>query len=116
MEAACAFFNSRRRPVRVQGRPVLALFNPDVEAAAAAVRQLPVYGRPDLAVGDSFALSEGMTCGLPFMELGFPSYTHHCLLDEPYLGFSGARGLAARLLNCVQARQGVWDAPPSPLR
>jgi len=105
MEAACSFFNTRRRPVRVQGRPALALFNPDVDAAGAAVRQLPAYLKPDLAVGNSFALSEGMTCSLPFMELGFPSYTHHCLLDEPYLGFSGARVLAARLLNCLQSRR-----------
>ena len=103
MEASCAFFNSRRRPFRSPGGPALALFGPDAGAAASAVRGLPAYRKPDLAVGDSFALSEGMTCGLPFMEFGFPSYTHHCLLDEPYLGFSGARVLAARLLNCAQS-------------
>ena len=84
--------------------PVLALFRPDAGAARDAVRELPAYQKPDLAVGDSFALSEGITCALPFIELGFPSYSHHCLLDEPYLGFSGARILAGRLLNCLQAR------------
>ncbi|HBA61972.1 MAG TPA: hypothetical protein DCZ92_14390 [Elusimicrobia bacterium] len=103
MDASCALLNTRRRPVRTAGTPAVMLFGPEIPAARAAVQALPAYQKPHLAVGDSFALSEGLNCGLPFMEFGFPSYAHHCLTDEPFLGFSGARSLAARLLNCLHS-------------
>ena len=45
------------------------------------------------------ALTEGFSDGLPFLELGFPSYGHHCLGEEPFFGFAGAQNLAGRLLN-----------------
>ena len=61
------------------------------------------YLKPDLAVGNSFAATEGLAAGLPLTELGFPSYGHHCLSDEPFFGFAGARMLAGRLFNSLRS-------------
>ncbi len=86
--------------------PQLLLLRPDMAAAAAAVAALGGYDKPQLLVGNSFAATEGLAPGLPFVELGFPSYGHHCLNDEPFLGFSGARTLAGRLANALRSGNG----------
>ncbi|MDT8285602.1 MAG: nitrogenase component 1 [Elusimicrobiales bacterium] len=80
-----------------------ALFAPSAAEAKSAVASLSRYRKPDLAVVNSFAVTEGFAEGLPFVELGFPSYGHHCLFEEPYFGYAGARVLAARMLNALQA-------------
>jgi len=85
------------------GRAETVLFAPSASEARSALAALPRYRKPDLAVANSFAVTEGFAEGLPFVELGFPSYGHHCLLDEPYFGYAGARVLAARMLNALQA-------------
>lgn len=106
LRPSCAVLNSRSRPERPAARQQVLLFEPEPGRARAALEALPVYERPDFAVANSFAVTEGITCGLPFMELGFPSYGHHCLLDEPYLGFAGVRGLTGRILNCLRGLKG----------
>lgn len=83
--------------------PGKLLFSPDTEEAAAAVSAPDGYLMPDLAVGNSFMVTENLAAGLPFTELGFPSYGHHCLSNEPFFGFAGARTLAGRLLNCLRS-------------
>ena len=105
MRLSCAFFDSFARPLGISGLPGELLFAPDIDAAAAVVKALKGYRKPDLAVGNSFALTEGLAAGLPFTELGFPSYGHHCLGDEPFLGFAGARTLAGRLLNSLLTKE-----------
>jgi nitrogenase molybdenum-iron protein alpha/beta subunit len=50
-------------------------------------------------IGSSFAVSEGFAKGIPYIELGFPSYSRHCFTEEPFLGFRGALNLTAMLLN-----------------
>ncbi|PKM98416.1 MAG: hypothetical protein CVU79_02915 [Elusimicrobia bacterium HGW-Elusimicrobia-3] len=81
--------------------PGKVLFSPDTAAAAAVTAGLGGYDRPDLLVGNSFAASEGFSPGLPLAELGFPSYGHHCLGPEPFLGYAGAPALAGRLVNAL---------------
>jgi nitrogenase molybdenum-iron protein alpha/beta subunit len=81
--------------------PGKLLFSPDTAAAAAVTAGLAGYDRPDLLVGNSFAASEGFAPGLPLAELGFPSYGHHCLGPEPFLGYAGAPVLAGRLVNAL---------------
>jgi nitrogenase molybdenum-iron protein alpha/beta subunit len=99
MRVTGAVINSSARPLGTARLPATLLFSPDAQEAAAAVKGLDGYLRPDLAVGNSFISTEGLAPGLPFTELGFPSYGHHCLSDEPFLGFTGARTLAGRLIN-----------------
>lgn len=98
------FLDSARRPLGAGAAAGTVLFGPSPEDVKTAKAALSLYERPGLAVVNSFALTEGFADGLPFVELGFPSYGHHCLLDEPFLGFSGARSLAARMLNSLQTR------------
>ncbi len=98
------FLDSSRRPLGAGTAEGTVLFAPSTEDAKAARKALSRYQAPNLAVVNSFALTEGFADGLPFVELGFPSYGHHCLLDEPYFGFSGARSLASRMLNSLQTR------------
>lgn len=102
MTLPLALLGSERRPLGAAAAGGAILFAPSTDEAMAAAGSLSGYQRPDLALANSFALTEGLADGLPFVELGFPSYGHHCLADEPYFGYSGARGLASRLLNCLQ--------------
>lgn len=94
-----AFLDSSRPSAGAHGLPGRVLFCPGVGAAAAAAASFSGYDRPVLLVGNSFAASESFAPGVPFVELGFPSYGHHCLSEEPFLGLSGAVSLAGRLLN-----------------
>ncbi len=103
---SAVFLDSDPRPLGSARRPGVLLFAPAPDEAKAALGALGRYEKPDLAVANSFALTEGIAGGAPFIELGFPSYGHHCLDDEPFLFYSGARILAARLLNCLQAGRG----------
>jgi nitrogenase molybdenum-iron protein alpha/beta subunit len=103
MRVNCALIDSFIRPLDSARLPGELLFSPDIKEAAAAVKNLGGYLKPDLVVGNSFAITEGLTEGLPLTELGFPSYGHHCLSDEPFLGFAGARTLACRLFNSLRS-------------
>lgn len=103
MRVCVALIDSSVRALDSALLPDKLLFSPNTEEAAAAVSALGGYSMPDLAVGNSFAVTESLVTGLPFTELGFPSYGHHCLSDEPFFGFAGARTLAGRLLNCLRA-------------
>lgn len=98
-----AFLDSFARPLGGALPPAELHFSPGREEALAALGRLTGYSKPELVVGNSFAVDEGLTAGLPFTELGFPSYGHHCLGDEPFLGFAGARTLAGRLLNSLHS-------------
>jgi nitrogenase molybdenum-iron protein alpha/beta subunit len=110
MSVPAALLGSSSRKLGPSARGAeTVLFAPSASEAKSALAALPRYRRPDLAVANSFAVTEGFAEGLPFLELGFPSYGHHCLLDEPYLGYAGARVLAARMLNALQAG---LPAPP----
>ena len=80
-------------------RPPALRFAPTAGEGAEALAGLPRHERPHLAVANSFAATEGLCGGAPLVELGFPSFGHHCLSEEPFLFYSGARALAARLLN-----------------
>lgn len=104
MELPLSFYCSAPRPLPGKAREGAALFAPTAREAAAAAAALPPYRRPELAAATSFAVTGGLLPGLPFIELGFPSYGHHCLADEPFLGYKGAAALAARLLNALQNR------------
>lgn len=105
MELPLAFYCSSPRPLPGKAREGAALFAPTAKEAAAAAAGLPPHRRSELAVATSFAVTGGLLPGLPFVELGFPSYGHHCLADEPFLGYAGAAALAARLLNALQNRE-----------
>ena len=109
------FLGSSRRPLGAGAASGTVLFTPSTEEAKAARAVLSRYQVPDLAVVNSFSLTEGFAEGLPFVEFGFPSYGHHCLIDEPFFGFSGARSLVSRLLNSLQAQSkaGSWGSDRS---
>jgi nitrogenase molybdenum-iron protein alpha/beta subunit len=107
MRVTAALLDSFPRPLKA-ALPAALLFAPESGEALRAVAALPRYSRPELAVGNSFAATEGYSAGLPFAELGFPSYSHHCLHDEPFMGFAGAAALAGRLLGALKA--GPYDA------
>lgn len=101
-----AFLCSDPRPSGTAAMPAALLFAPRPEDAQAALGALGRYDRPALAVASTFARTEGLTGGVPVVELGFPSYGHHCLADEPFLFYEGSRRLAARMLNALQSGRG----------
>jgi len=101
-----AFLGGDPRPLGVAVKAKVLIFSPEAGAARDALAGLGRYERPDLAVANSFAAAEGIIGGAPLVEFGFPSYGHHCLIDEPFLGYAGARGLAARMLNALQGGRG----------
>lgn len=105
-EVSAAFLCSAPRPYGTAALPGRLLFAPQPEAARAALAALGRYEKPALAVTTTFGVTEGLTGGAPFVELGFPSYGHHCLAPEPFLFYEGARRLAARMLNALQAGRG----------
>ncbi|MBI4352210.1 MAG: hypothetical protein HY550_12310 [Elusimicrobia bacterium] len=104
------FLDSAHRPLGGGAVAGSVLFGPSPEDVKAARAALSRYELPDLAVVNSFALTEGFAEGLPFVEFGYPSYGHHCLADEPFLGFSGARVLVSRMLNSLQTRSKAGPA------
>lgn len=106
LRVTAAFINSGPSPLAVSRPPSELLFSPRAGEAAAALSRMPRYARPEIMVGNSFAFSEGLAEGMSFVELGFPSYGHHCLAPEPFLGFAGASALAGRLLNAAVAADG----------
>ncbi|KAF0127670.1 MAG: hypothetical protein FD189_1454 [Elusimicrobia bacterium] len=106
MRVTAVFINSRRAPLDASRPPAELLFSPVVGEAAAALARMGTYARPEIMVGNSFAFSEGLADGMSFVELGFPSYGHHCLAPEPFLGFAGVKALAGRLLNAAVAADG----------
>ncbi|KAF0127702.1 MAG: hypothetical protein FD189_248 [Elusimicrobia bacterium] len=108
MRVQAAFLNCRSRRLPAGAAPPLTLFSPPAASARAAAAALKGYDRPALAVCDSFALSEGFAAGAAEVEFGFPSYTRHCLYDEPFLGYAGAVALGGRLLN-ASLRRGERD-------
>ncbi len=101
LRVQAAFLNCRSRRLSPGAAAPVTLFSPGVEAALAAARALDGYDRPALAVCDSFALEEGFAAGAARIEFGFPSYTRHCLHDEPFLGYAGAAAFGGRLLNAA---------------
>jgi len=104
MRVPAAFISSFSRPLSAPGPAAkLVMFAPAVAEAAKALAAFGRYDRPHLGVCDSLAITEGFAGSAPVVELGFPSYAHHCLNDEPFMGYAGARSLAGRLLNAVQS-------------
>ena len=101
MRVPAAFLNSRSRPLAAGGAARVLMFSPPVAAAVNALSGLGEYDKPALAVCDSFALGSGLAGGAEAVEFGFPSYTRHCLYDEPFMGYAGAVALAGRLLNAA---------------
>ncbi len=104
MRVPAAFLNTRSRPLAPGPATRVLMFSPPVAAAAKALEGLGDYDRPSLALCDSFARSEGLAGGAQYVEFGFPSYSRHCLNDEPFMGYAGARALAGRLLNAALER------------
>lgn len=80
-------------------QPKRLYYAPDVNETAELIRGLKGFEKPAVFVGNSFAASENLRGDIPFVELGFPSYTSHCFGERPFLGFSGAADLAGRLMN-----------------
>lgn len=106
MRVTDALIDSRRVPLDIRRPPDNLLFSPGAAEAAAVMQRAAAYNKPEILVGNSFAFSEGLAEGMSFVELGFPSYGHHCLSPEPFLGFAGAASLAGRLLNAAVAADG----------
>lgn len=105
LRVGAAFLNSRGRPLPAAAAAPLLLFSPAVGEAAAALAALGEYDRPSLALCDYFAAAEGLAGAASAVEFGFPSYTRHCLHEEPFLCYAGAKALVGRLLNSALVRQ-----------
>lgn len=115
LRPGAAFLNSRSRPLPPGTAAPLLMFSPGVGEASAALAGLGEYDRPALAVCDFFAMAEGLAGEAGTVELGFPSYTRHCLHEEPFMGYAGAKALAGRLLNAAlerRARDGASGGRP----
>lgn len=99
------------RPPRGEGRswPVPPLFGVGSQEVQEAFRD--VAGSTDVVIGSS-AVGEVLgrvrprgsrgRLDIPFVELGFPSYAHHALHDEPFLGWSGTLALLSRIAEAAR--------------
>lgn len=102
------FVTSRTPPVGAGGRarssrggPAGPVFvDPTVERFASFLAEREV----DLVVGSSSFRYLAVERGVPYVELGFPSYLTHVLHPRPYLGFGGALCLVESVLGAVLAR------------
>lgn len=59
----------------------------------------------DLAIGTTAERAAATDLGLPFLELGFPSYVRHALFEAPWMGFQGTLWLADSLYNLLSAQR-----------
>lgn len=106
MRPSMALLSSAQCRLTLPQTPHTLLFRPSLDQARELIGSLGQYEKPDLAVMNSFAIVEKIAPGVPCVELGFPSYGHHCLGPEPFLGLGGARVLVSRLLNSLRSVQG----------
>ncbi len=68
---------------------------------------------PDLVLGSSLFKYLAADRGVPYIELGFPSYLTHVLHPRPYLGFAGARCVVESLFDALLNRDQRPSAPPA---
>jgi nitrogenase molybdenum-iron protein alpha/beta subunit len=59
-------------------------------------------GELDLVIGNSFLHRLLLPVGVPFVEFGFPSVTHHVLHPAPFLGYGGVRVWVERMLEALE--------------
>ncbi len=59
-------------------------------------------GELDLVIGNSFLHRLLLPVGVPFVEFGFPSVTHHVLHPAPFLGYAGVRVWVERMLEALE--------------
>jgi nitrogenase molybdenum-iron protein alpha/beta subunit len=59
-------------------------------------------GELSLVIGNSFLHRLLLPVGVPFVEFGFPSVTHHVLHPAPFLGFHGVRVWVERMLEALE--------------
>ena len=97
MRPETAIFDCEALQIKCNAKRIL--FQPSIGEAAAMVKNLVGYDKPAVLIGNSFSQSEKIAPGLSFIELGFPSYSHHCFTDEPFMGYQGALNIAERLIN-----------------
>jgi nitrogenase molybdenum-iron protein alpha/beta subunit len=65
----------------------------------------------DLVIGSSLFKYLTADRGIPYIELGFPSYLTHVLHPRPYLGFAGALCIIESLFDAVLNRDQQQHAP-----
>lgn len=92
--------SGRRLRVGCPGLEGPAFADPTVERFASFLREEAV----DLVAGGSSFKYLALRNGVPYVELGFPSYLTHVLHPRPYLGFAGARCIVEALLNALLQR------------
>lgn len=90
----------RRRGSRRREPAGRVFVEPTVEQFASFLEDDPV----DLVIGGSSFKYLTLDRGVPYVEIGFPSYLTHVLHPRPYLGFAGARCIVESLLNALLER------------
>jgi nitrogenase molybdenum-iron protein alpha/beta subunit len=92
--------SGQARPFEKMGIPEV-LVDPDHLGLRDRLEALAGGGGLDLIIGNSF--KRGLLRGrqIPLLELGFPSFFHHCFHPSPYLGFEGAACLLSRIYNLL---------------
>ncbi|OGS00700.1 MAG: hypothetical protein A3G41_05675 [Elusimicrobia bacterium RIFCSPLOWO2_12_FULL_59_9] len=74
-----------------------------------------ILGNPgELVIGNSFVTGAGELKGNPAcVELGFPSWYSHALVDAPFLGFEGYLSFVNRMSNALSAKKmNALKGPP----
>ncbi len=74
---------------------------PGTDALTALVTEARGNGDLDVVIGNGFIRQLVAPAGVPVVELGYPSPTHHALHDAPFLGYRGVRVLTERLINAL---------------
>ncbi len=72
-------------------------FDPSVGSLDALLDEASANEPVDLVIGSTWEREAVANRGLPFVELGFPSFHHRPLLPTPVLGFTGALHFVERL-------------------
>jgi nitrogenase molybdenum-iron protein alpha/beta subunit len=81
--------------------PAGILFDPERSEWEAALTRM---GPLDLLVVNSLARTR-QPVSRAVMEFGFPSFAHHSLVQQPFLGFQGCLGLVERMSNALIAHE-----------
>lgn len=90
-----AHFNTSRAPAGEADHAVLSDPNPD------QFSQLLNTEEVDLVLGSGLFSYLDAVRGVPYVELGFPSYLTHALFPRPYLGFNGVRCMVETIFNSL---------------
>ncbi len=86
------------------GQSAAVLIDPSFAAVERQLADLHCSGELDLVIGTNNE-RDAVSPGVPYLELGYPSFVRHALHPAPWWGFRGALWLADAMFNLIAAAE-----------